>query len=124
MVVKGQNRDTAWYSILDCEWPARKAAFERWLAPENFDAQGRQKASLSLAQRRVTLRRAGPGDLAVVTALQRAAYAKNRPLLGVEPLPLLADYDEILRRVRSLSRENATARLMACSSSSRGLTIS
>jgi ribosomal protein S18 acetylase RimI-like enzyme len=44
----------------------------------------------------VTLRRAGPGDLAAVTALQRAAYAKNRPLLGVEPLPLLADYAEIL----------------------------
>jgi GNAT superfamily N-acetyltransferase len=44
----------------------------------------------------VTLRRAGPGDLAAVTALQRAAYAKNRPLLGVEPLPLLADYSEIL----------------------------
>jgi RimJ/RimL family protein N-acetyltransferase len=45
-VVKGENRDTAWYSILDKEWPARKAAFERWLAPENFDAQGRQKSSL------------------------------------------------------------------------------
>ena len=45
--MKGENRDTAWYSIIDCEWPARKAAFERWLAPENFDAQGRQKASLS-----------------------------------------------------------------------------
>ena len=46
-VVKGQNRDTAWYSILDSEWPARKAAFERWLDPANFDAQGRQKVSLS-----------------------------------------------------------------------------
>ena len=46
-VVKGENRDTAWYSIIDSEWPARKAAFERWLAPENFDAQGQQKASLS-----------------------------------------------------------------------------
>src|SRR3712207_6985304 len=34
MVVKGQNRDTAWYSMLDREWPARKRAFERWLAPE------------------------------------------------------------------------------------------
>jgi ribosomal protein S18 acetylase RimI-like enzyme len=44
----------------------------------------------------VTLRRASLGDLAAVTALQRAAYAKNRPLLGVEPLPLLADYAEIL----------------------------
>jgi RimJ/RimL family protein N-acetyltransferase len=47
MVVKGKNRDTAWYSIIDGEWPARKAAFERWLDPANFDAQGRQKTSLS-----------------------------------------------------------------------------
>lgn len=47
MIVKGKNRDTAWYSIIDSEWPVRKAAFERWLAPENFDAQGRQKASLA-----------------------------------------------------------------------------
>jgi RimJ/RimL family protein N-acetyltransferase len=46
-VVKGENRDTAWYSILDKEWPARKAAFARWLSPDNFDAQGRQKASLA-----------------------------------------------------------------------------
>jgi RimJ/RimL family protein N-acetyltransferase len=46
MVVKGQNRDTAWYSIIDKEWPERKAAFERWLDPANFDAHGRQKASL------------------------------------------------------------------------------
>lgn len=47
MIAKGRNRDTAYFSILDSEWPARKAAFERWLAPENFDAQGRQKVSLS-----------------------------------------------------------------------------
>ncbi len=45
----------------------------------------------------MTLRRATPDDLAAVVALQRAAYAKNRPLLGVEPLPLLADYTEIFR---------------------------
>ena len=89
MVVKGKNRDTAWYSIIDGEWPARKAAFERWLAPENFDAQGRQKASLADSERRVSaLRRATIDDLAAVTALQQAAYAKNRALLGVEPLPL------------------------------------
>jgi ribosomal protein S18 acetylase RimI-like enzyme len=44
----------------------------------------------------VTLRRATLDDLAAVVGLQRAAYAKNRPLLGVEPLPLLADYAEIL----------------------------
>jgi RimJ/RimL family protein N-acetyltransferase len=47
MVVKGQNRDTAWFAIIDSEWPARKAAFEHWLAPDNFDARGRQKVSLS-----------------------------------------------------------------------------
>lgn len=46
-VVKGRNRDTAWYSILDSEWPARRAAFERWLAPENFDATGRQRQRLA-----------------------------------------------------------------------------
>jgi RimJ/RimL family protein N-acetyltransferase len=48
MIVKGRNRDTAWYSMLDCEWPARKAAFERWLAPENFDHEGRQRTSLGV----------------------------------------------------------------------------
>jgi RimJ/RimL family protein N-acetyltransferase len=47
LIVKGRNRDTAWFSMLDSEWPARKAAFERWLAPENFDAAGRQKTSLA-----------------------------------------------------------------------------
>ena len=46
MVVKGRNRDTAWFSILDSEWPIRRAVFERWLAPANFDAQGQQKVRL------------------------------------------------------------------------------
>ena len=46
MIVKGRNRDTAWYSMLDSEWPAVKQAFEAWLAPSNFDADGRQLASL------------------------------------------------------------------------------
>jgi RimJ/RimL family protein N-acetyltransferase len=47
LIIKGRNRDTAWFSMLDSEWPARKAAFERWLDPANFDADGRQKTSLS-----------------------------------------------------------------------------
>jgi RimJ/RimL family protein N-acetyltransferase len=42
VVVKGRNRDTAWYSIIDTEWPALRAAFEAWLPPENFAADGRQ----------------------------------------------------------------------------------
>lgn len=47
MVVKGRNRDTAWFSMLDKEWPARRRAFEAWLAEENFDAEGRQRRSLA-----------------------------------------------------------------------------
>ncbi|MEO6829094.1 MAG: GNAT family protein [Acidobacteriaceae bacterium] len=47
LIVKGRNRDTAWFSILDSEWPTRKANLERWLAPDNFDMEGRQKLSLS-----------------------------------------------------------------------------
>ena len=47
MVVKGRNRDTAWFSMLDREWPARKAAFEAWLDPSNFDADGRQRKKLA-----------------------------------------------------------------------------
>lgn len=47
VIAKGRNRDTAWFSMLDSEWPARKVAFERWLAPGNFEADGRQKTSLS-----------------------------------------------------------------------------
>ncbi len=46
-VVKGRNRDTAWFSILDREWPAVKQAFQTWLSPDNFDADGRQKLRLS-----------------------------------------------------------------------------
>lgn len=49
MIVKGANRDTAWFSMLDGEWPNRKAGFERWLAPENFDTDGRQKTRLSFS---------------------------------------------------------------------------
>jgi RimJ/RimL family protein N-acetyltransferase len=46
MIIKGRSRDTAWFAMLATEWPARKAAFERWLAPENFDRDGRQKTKL------------------------------------------------------------------------------
>ena len=45
-VNKGRNRDTAWYAAIDSEWPALAAAFDAWLDPSNFDAAGRQRASL------------------------------------------------------------------------------
>jgi RimJ/RimL family protein N-acetyltransferase len=51
MIVKGRNRDTAWYSMVDSEWPALKTRFERWLSPGNFDDGGRQRMSLGDVQR-------------------------------------------------------------------------
>jgi RimJ/RimL family protein N-acetyltransferase len=47
MIVKGRNRDTAWFSMTDGEWPSRKAAFEAWLSPDNFDENGRQRRPLA-----------------------------------------------------------------------------
>ena len=53
MIIKGGNRDSAWFSILDGEWPPIRAAIEAWLAPENFDAEGRQLTSLDEEMRKV-----------------------------------------------------------------------
>ncbi len=47
MVVKGHNRDTAWFSVIDTEWPALREAYLAWLAPRNFDAKGQQRERLS-----------------------------------------------------------------------------
>lgn len=47
LIVKGRNRDSAWFSIIDGEWPALRAAHARWLDSRNFDAEGRQRISLS-----------------------------------------------------------------------------
>lgn len=52
MVVKGRNRDTAWFAIIDHEWPPIRAAFEAWLDPSNFDASGRQLQPLNACDRR------------------------------------------------------------------------
>ena len=107
MVVKGENRDTAWFAMIDADWPGIKAGYEAWLEPANFDAAGRQRRGLADMRRDLfaalprtlpafTLRRAGADDLAALLTLQRAAYAWNRAVLGVEPLPLMADYAEII----------------------------
>ena len=47
LVYKGRNRDTAWYAMIDREWPELSRAFERWLDPANFDARGEQRTRLS-----------------------------------------------------------------------------
>ena len=46
MIIKGESRDTAWFSIIDGEWPTLRAEYERWLAPDNFDADGVQRTRL------------------------------------------------------------------------------
>jgi RimJ/RimL family protein N-acetyltransferase len=46
-VTRGRNRDTAWFSVIDSEWPALRGAFERWLDPANFDAAGQQRRGLA-----------------------------------------------------------------------------
>src|SRR5581483_7898065 len=52
VVYKGRNRDTAWYAVIDRDWPALKTAFQRWLDPSNFDTAGRQRTRLSDLTRR------------------------------------------------------------------------
>lgn len=47
MVQKGKNRDTAWFAMVDADWPHLRAGYETWLAPENFDSDGQQRARLS-----------------------------------------------------------------------------
>lgn len=102
MIVKGRNRDTAWYALLDGDWPARRRAFETWLDPANFDGEGRQRLALSALNATsipgFSLRRAGRHDEAAFDAMHRAAYAWNREMLGMEPVPLLTPPEEILQR--------------------------
>ena len=49
MIIKGRNRDTAWYAMLDKDWHRVRDGFEKWLKPENFDSEGRQKAKLRVS---------------------------------------------------------------------------
>ncbi len=104
MFVKGRNRDTAWFAMLDRDWPARKAAFEGWLEASNFDAAGQQKRPLQAflpgGKGEVfagwMLRRGGLTDRASVEKLQADAYHRNQTLIGRVPLPLTWDYGDML----------------------------
>lgn len=104
LVVKGKNRDTAWFSITDDEWPRVRQAYETWLDPENFDSDGNQRFSLqalnagSLEAGGRTLRRADMADVETVVQFQKDAYAKTWAKLGREPIPLKWDYREVLAR--------------------------
>lgn len=59
-IVKGRSRDTAWFAMIDEEWPALKGAYERWLDPANFDAEGQQRESLRVLTAQA-LQEAKPG---------------------------------------------------------------
>ncbi|MGO4736511.1 GNAT family N-acetyltransferase [Bosea sp. 2KB_26] len=102
MVVKGRNRDTAWYSILDSEWPVRAQGFQRWLAPANFDAEGRQKRALATFNQtqgqigELSLRRATLADIPAILAVKNAAYTPNESIIGVPSLPRIADYAQVV----------------------------
>lgn len=102
MIAKGANRDTAWYSMLDCEWPQLRLAYTRWLAPENFDAEGRQKVSLGVmtesraAEGGLALRRATLRDVPAIKALKDVCYTENEKIIEVVSLPRMVDYAEIL----------------------------
>jgi RimJ/RimL family protein N-acetyltransferase/GNAT superfamily N-acetyltransferase len=102
MVVKGRNRDTAWFSILDSEWPVRARAFRRWLDPENFDEQGRQRFSLAAFNHpramagAAQLRRAALTDIPAILALKNAAYTPNESIIGAPSLPRIADYAQVV----------------------------
>ena len=56
-VIKGHNRDTAWFSVLDSEWPACDAAFGAWLAPDNFDDDGNRLTGLAALRDRLAVKR-------------------------------------------------------------------
>ncbi|TCD11370.1 GNAT family N-acetyltransferase [Oricola cellulosilytica] len=95
------NRDTAWYSLIDKDWPAVRLAFETWLAPENFDGHGGQLMSLSsltartLATGDLRLVRAGSDSRTMVEEFQAKAYRRTREAIGGEPMPLEWDYGDI-----------------------------
>ena len=82
-VIKGRNRDTAWYSITDGEWPLVRAAFEAWLAPQNFDSGGRQMRSLADIRAALKLEGFDVSESDLFRLLRRAglvATRRHRPI--------------------------------------------
>lgn len=96
------NRDTAWYSMLDREWPHIKMTFKNWLQPDNFKADGMQQTSLQALNARqldcagTTLYRADRSMVETATAFQKAAYARTKEVIGTTPIPTQWNYDDVL----------------------------
>lgn len=102
-IVKGRNRDTAWYSILDSEWAQRKLAFETFLTSDNMDGDGRQRMRLSVLNETegraggVLLRRASTADLVAIAALKTASYLPNETITGAHSYPRMVNYADVIR---------------------------
>lgn len=96
------NRDTAWYSMIDREWPQLKMAFENWLQPENFSTDGTQETPLSTLTARqlpcanTVLHRADASMAAMALAFQTTAYERTRQTIGTTPIPIQWDYKQLL----------------------------
>jgi hypothetical protein len=89
MIVKGKNRDTAWYSMLDGEWPERKQAFEEWLTPANFTPEGRQRTSLANMVRLIGKADRAPGDKTTRRALPPGATIPGRRRHRDDPVAIV-----------------------------------
>lgn len=113
MIVKGRNRDTAWFAMIDAEWPMLKRAFETWLDGVNAGPGGGQRVPLGLLTAHevqagpVRLRRADRRDRAAIEALTERAYVPNESLIGVVSLPRAADYGDVLDRMEVWLAEGA-----------------
>jgi RimJ/RimL family protein N-acetyltransferase len=83
-VIKGRNRDSAWFSIIDGEWPAVRAALEAWLAPENFDAEGRQRAGLAALRRPDGLREPVVGKLRTMIFVEHLEEWRGQEVIDPE----------------------------------------
>ncbi|HEY9057874.1 MAG TPA: GNAT family protein [Aurantimonas sp.] len=70
MIVKGRNRDTAWYAIVDRDWPRVRSGFEAWLAPDNFDTEGRQRRALAPVRESLAARQ--QGEAVIIPAPERS----------------------------------------------------
>jgi hypothetical protein len=83
MIVKGENRDTAWFSIIDKDWPEIKARFEYWLRPENFDEFGEQAIAVGMCR----------------SEAERSSEVMTRPPVCEAPGELRAGREPVLRCV-------------------------
>jgi nicotinamidase-related amidase/RimJ/RimL family protein N-acetyltransferase len=98
MMVKGRSRDTAWFSIVDREWPDIREAFEAWLRPENFDTAGRQRESLASIREQISR---GPN-----TSIRKGSGMNH---LDANTALIIVDVQDVFYEARRGRRNNHNA---------------